>query len=148
MRRRVPQDDSGCGIRRIYKHCRDSEQCKHIRTTKPVPPPLRRVRTQYQNSRRRARRLEGELTVFASILAVSLALPPLPPAEFDDTETTTNVALPTANADARVFVSTARHCAYPSVAKRSATLIVLSGDAQMDWMPAEEIVYLTSSASA
>jgi len=41
--------------------------------------------------------------MFAFVLAAALALPTLPPAEHDDTEVVTNVALPAVSADSRVF---------------------------------------------
>ena len=38
-----------------------------------------------------------------ALLAATLSMPPLPPAESDDTEVVTNIALPAVSADSRIF---------------------------------------------
>ena len=62
------------------------------------------------------------------LLAATLALPTLPPAEYDDTEVVTNVALPAVRADSRVFSFSLELAATPS----NNVSLVFGRDADMD----------------
>lgn len=62
------------------------------------------------------------------LLAATLALPTLPPAEYDDTEIVTNVALPAVHADSRVFSFRLELVATPS----NNVSLVFGRDANMD----------------
>ena len=62
------------------------------------------------------------------LLAAVLALPAMPPAEYDDTEVVTNVALPAVRADSRVFAFRLELDATPS----NNVLLVFGRDADTD----------------